>query len=328
MKPKEKIAVVLFQLGGPDSLEAVQPFLTNLFLDPDIIDFPMAGIARGPLARYIASRRTKKVSEKYREIGGKSPISELTQQQAKALEAELRSDTDATVFVAMRYWHPMTEAVVRQLMKEQYDRIVLLPLYPQYSKTTTSSSLNEWTRWCSKLGMNHVPQNVVDHFYDHRLYIDAVIERVNQTLKKFPDVPQEHPTLLFSAHGIPMSVIQSGDPYENQIKKTVELVLNRGGWNLPHTLCFQSKVGPGRWLRPSLDETIRALGIQGVKTVLVIPIAFVSDHIETLHEIDIEARELAEKVGITHFAMMPGLNSHPKFIQALADLVRTQLKNV
>lgn len=328
MKPKEKIAVVLFQLGGPDSLEAVQPFLTNLFLDPDIIDFPMAGIARVPLARYIASRRTKKVLEKYREIGGKSPISELSQQQAKALEAELRSDTDATVFVAMRYWHPMTEAVVRQLMKEQYDRIVLLPLYPQHSKTTTGSSLNEWTRWCSKLGMNRVPQNVVDHFYDHRLYIDAVIARVNQTLKKFPDVPQEHPTLLFSAHGIPMSVIQSGDPYENQIKKTVELVLNRGSWNLPHTLCFQSKVGPGRWLRPSLDETIRTLGKQGIKNVLVIPIAFVSDHIETLHEIDIEARELAEKVGITHFAMMPGLNSHPKFIQALADLVRTQLKNV
>jgi ferrochelatase len=315
----QKIAVVLFQLGGPDSLEAVEPFLYNLFLDPDIIDFPLASLAREPLARYISTRRSRKVAEKYKEIGGKSPILELTQQQAHALEKELQKTVDAKVFIAMRYWHPLTDSVVRELVKSHFDHIVLLPLYPQYSKTTTGSSLNEWNRWCSSLGLNHTSQEIIYHFYDHPLYVESLIDRINESLTKFID--RQSVTLVFSAHGVPASVIRSGDPYKDHVEKTVELVLKKGGWNLPHVLCYQSKVGPAKWLHPSLDESIHQLGRSGAKNALAIPIAFVSDHIETLHEINIEARGLAASVGISRFEMMVGLNDHPKFIQALADLV-------
>lgn len=326
MMVRDKIAVVLFQLGGPDSLEAVEPFLYNLFLDPDIIDFPFASLAREPLARYISSRRSKKVAEKYKEIGGRSPIRELTQQQARALEQELQQSINAKVFIAMRYWHPMTDAVVRELMRDWYERIILLPLYPQYSKTTTGSSINEWKRWSSALGLDSVPQEIVYHFYNHPLYIDAVVDRINETLGKFHD--QSECVLVFSAHGVPMNVVRSGDPYKEHVEKTVELVLQRGGWRIPHRLCYQSKVGPAKWLKPSLDETIRELGHSGTRKVIVVPIAFVSDHIETLHEINIEARELAGKVGIEQFEMTAGLNDHSTFIHALADLVEKAVRRI
>jgi len=316
----EKIAVVLFQLGGPDSLEAVEPFLYNLFLDPDIIDFPFASLAREPLARYISSRRSRKVAEKYKEIGGRSPILDLTRQQARALEQELRTSMNATVFIAMRYWHPMTDAVVRELIRHHPERIILLPLYPQYSRTTTGSSIHEWNRWSSSLGLDAVPQEIIHHFYDHPLYIEAVADRINQAMDKFTD--RRDCVLVFSAHGVPISIIRSGDPYKDHVEKTVSLVMQRGGWNVQHHLCYQSKVGPAKWLKPSLEETIRELGRRGTPNVVVVPIAFVSDHIETLHEINIEARELAHRVGIAQFEMVQGLNDHPIFIQALADLVR------
>lgn len=320
----DKVAVVLFQLGGPDSLEAVEPFLYNLFLDPDIIDFPFASLAREPLARYISSRRSKKVAEKYKEIGGKSPILGLTQQQARALEHELQKHLDAKVFIAMRYWHPLTDTVVRELVKSRFNRIILLPLYPQYSKTTTGSSINEWNRWCSALGLSSKPQDVIYHFYGHPLYVESLVGRINESLVKFPD--RLSVTLVFSAHGVPMSVIRQGDPYKDHVEKTVDLVMKKGGWNLPHVLCYQSKVGPAKWLRPSLDEAIHNLAQNAAKNALVVPIAFVSDHIETLHEINIEARELARKVGITQFEMMSGLNDHPTFIRALTELALEQLQ--
>lgn len=316
----DKIAVVLFQLGGPNSPEAVEPFLYNLFLDPDIIDFPFARLAREPLARFISTRRSPKVVEKYKEIGGKSPILELTQRQADALEKELRKHLNANTYIAMRYWHPLTDAVVRQLKQDRPDNIVLLPLYPQYSKTTTGSSLNEWNRWCSALDFNTVPQHIVYHFYDHPQYAEALVERINESLTTPSTI------LVFSAHGVPMSVIHSGDPYKDHVEKTVDLVMKKGGWKNQHVLCYQSKVGPAKWLRPSLNETLGTLGREGKRDVFVIPIAFVSDHIETLHEIDIEAREFAHKVGITNFAMMPGLNDHPKFIEALKNLVMKSLE--
>ena len=320
----EKMAVVLLQLGGPNSPEAVEPFLYNLFLDPDIIDFPLATLAREPLARLISKRRSDKVIEKYKEIGGKSPILELTNQQAAELEKELCRDLNVKVFIAMRYWHPLTDTVVRELVKERFDKVILLPLYPQYSKTTTGSSLNEWHRWCSALGLSEENQETIHFFFDHPLYIEALVDRINHALQQFDDVNGLH--LVFSAHGVPMSVIRSGDPYRDHVEKTVALVIEKGKWNCAHSLCYQSKVGPAKWLRPSLNETIGTFGQQGVRNVLVIPIAFVTDHIETLHEIDIEAREFAEKVGISRFELMPGLNAHPKFIAALADLVRSELR--
>ena len=323
-QPHGPVAVVLFQLGGPDSLAAVEPFLFNLFSDPEIIDFPFARLARPTLARLISSRRARKVQDHYASIGGKSPIRELTEMQASALEAELRKTMDARVFVAMRYWHPLTEEVVAQIISQDFRQVVLLPLYPQYSKTTTGSSLNEWHRKYAALGKNGRATKTVKEFYQHRPYVDAVVEKINEGLQRFSAPDKVH--LGFSAHGVPMSVIEAGDPYQAQIEATVKLVMERGGWSNPHLLCYQSRVGPGRWLKPMLDEEIRRLAAQKEESILVIPIAFVSDHVETLSEIDIEARELASQHGIRQFEVMPALNNSPKFIEALADLVRQALE--
>jgi len=325
----DAVGVVLFQLGGPDSLEAVEPFLYNLFCDPDIIDFPFARLAREPLARLVASKRARRVRAHYEQIGGKSPLRELTEQQAAALERELRKSLDARVLVAMRYWHPLTEEAVRGVQAHGFRQLVLLPLYPQYSSTTTGSSLNEWRR---KAPPRLAPQvRVVNDFHQNPLYLEAVVERINQALEGFrrtngsaAHAPADvH--LLFSAHGLPVSVIEGGDPYQQQVEATVRLVAERGRWANPHRLCWQSRSGPGRWLRPSLDEALNDLAARGAERVLVVPISFVSEHVETLHEIHIEARALAERLGIRQFAVMAALNDSPKFIAALADLVLAEV---
>ena len=324
MRDPHKLAVLLFQLGGPDSLEAIEPFLYNLFSDPDIIDFPLARLARRPLARLVARSRAAKVREHYAEIGGKSPIIELTRLQARALEGELQKTLAARVFVAMRYWRPLTEEVIRELQRDPADELVLLPLYPQYSRVTGGSSLSEWRRQYARAGLPDVPTHVIRDFYRHPLYLEAVVERINQTLARFPAGARV--TLVFSAHGIPQNVVTAGDPYQEQVEATVERVMARGGWRHPRRLCYQSKVGPGRWLQPMLHETLQELAAAGTENVLVVPIAFVTDHIETLYEIDIEARAEAAALGLRRFEMTPGLNESPTFVRALADLVLAAVK--
>lgn len=326
---RERLGVVLFQLGGPDSVEAIEPFLYNLFSDPDIIDFPFARLAREPLARMISSKRARKVQKHYKEIGGKSPIRELTERQARALERELSKTLEARVVVAMRYWHPLTEEAVQQVREARLRPLVLLPLYPQYSRVTTGSSLNEWRRRVpAKLAED---EKLIREFYDHPLYLDAVVEKIREGLEKLRRAngsalhTPEDVHLLFSAHSVPVSVIQGGDPYQKQIEATVHLVMERGGWKNPHSLCYQSRSGPGRWLRPFMAESLEELNARGAERVLVIPISFVSDHVETLHEIAIEGRELAERLGFQRFESTTGLNDSPKFIAALADLVLKQV---
>jgi ferrochelatase len=317
-----QVAVVLFQLGGPDTLEAIEPFLYNLFSDPDIIDFPFARLGRRPLAKLISTTRARKVQHHYAVIGGGSPIRRFTEQQACALEAHLSElGVEARCFVAMRYWHPLTADTVAELGRDHWDDIVLLPLYPQYSSTTTGSSLNEWQR---RYQQNGARVHTVHDFYSHGTYLDALAERVEQTLSRFP-APQEA-MLVFSAHSVPVSVIERGDPYQHHIEETVRLVMERGGWSNPRRLCYQSKVGASKWLQPSLRNTVRELGESGVKQVCVVPVSFVSDHVETLGEIDHEAREQAERLGIAQFEMVPGLNDSPRFIRALAELVMEQLQ--
>ncbi|MGH9862709.1 MAG: ferrochelatase [Candidatus Acidiferrales bacterium] len=311
-----KTAVVLFQLGGPDSLEAVEPFLVNLFSDPDIIDFPFARLAREPLARLVARQRAAKARKHYAEIGGRSPILALTQRQAAALEEELAATLPARAYVAMRYWHPLTEEVVAEVIRQSFAQVVLLPLYPQYSGVTSGSSLKEWQR---RFPANSCSTAEIRQFYEHPLYLEAVAERINQALGRFPAGADVH--LLFSAHGVPQSVIDAGDPYQEQTEATVRLLRQRAGWPNRATLCYQSKVGPGRWLTPMLHQALPELRARGVKHVLVIPISFVTDHVETLYEIDIEAREQAKKLGFDQFEMMAALNDSPLFIRCLADLV-------
>jgi len=315
-KTTRRVGVVLFQLGGPDTLAAIEPFLYNLFCDPDIIDFPFARIGRKPLAKLISTTRARKVQHHYATIGGGSPIRRFTERQAQALEAELTSyGLDARCFVAMRYWHPFTREAIAQLQAAQCDEVVLLPLYPQYSSTTTGSSLNEWQR----LFRDDIPVYNVGPFFQHPAYLDAVVEKIEEALARFP-VP-DRAEIVFSAHSVPMSVIAKGDPYQRQIEETVRLVMERGGWPNCHRLCYQSKVGASKWLQPSLHRTLHNLAAERAPQVCIVPVAFVSDHVETLGEIDHEMREEARRLGITRFEMSAGLNDSPKFISALGQLV-------
>jgi ferrochelatase len=315
-KTTRRVGVVLFQLGGPDTLAAIEPFLYNLFCDPDIIDFPFARIGRKPLAKLISTTRARKVQHHYATIGGGSPIRRFTDRQARALETELAGHgLDARCFVAMRYWHPFTAEAIAELKAAQCDEVILLPLYPQHSSTTTGSSLNEWQR----LFREDIPVRQVGAFYQHPMYLDAVIEKIEEALARFP-VP-ERAEIVFSAHSVPVSVITKGDPYQQHIEETVRLLTERGGWSNRHRLCYQSKVGASKWLQPSLHRALHDLAAERVREVCVVPVAFVSDHVETLGEIDHEAREEAHQLGITQFEMSAGLNDSPKFISALGQLV-------
>ena len=280
-----RIGVVLFQLGGPDTLEAIEPFLFNLFCDPDIIDFPFARIGRKPLAKLISSTRARKVQHHYATIGGGSPIRRFTEQQARALQRKLaESGLDARCFVAMRYWHPFTAQAIEQLRDVRCDEVVLLPLYPHYSSTTTGSSLNEWRR----LFQDDIAVRCIETFYRHELYLQALVEKIDEALARFSD--PERPEIVFSAHSVPVAVIQKGDPYQRQIEETVELLRQRGGWTNGYRLCYQSKVGASKWLQPSLHTALRELAMEKAREVCIVPVSFVSDHVETLGEIDHEAR--------------------------------------
>jgi protoporphyrin/coproporphyrin ferrochelatase len=320
MSESKRVAVVMFQLGGPDSQAAVEPFLYNLFCDPDIINFPGAFLARKALAKLISTTRSKKVGKHYAEIGGGSPIRKLTEQQARALQSALQGHVSARTIVAMRYWRPDTADAIARLESEPYDELVLLPLYPQYSFATTKSSLNEWERqYGVRPAAKRVPTHLVEHFYEHPDYIAGIVERINSVLLNLPNPEDVH--LVFSAHGLPMTLVEKGDPYPRHIQETVQLVREMGAWSNPHVLCFQSKVGPQKWLQPSLTGTLTEMSQRGIKRMLVVPIAFLTEHIETLHEINIEAREQAHQLGIRDFYMMPALNDSPLLIRAMADLV-------
>ena len=324
MAGKKRVGIVLFQLGGPDSLQAVEPFLLNLFLDPDIIPLGPLGFFRKPIAKLISSRRSIPVAGKYAEIGRRSPIGLLTERQRVRLLAAVSPYIDAVAVTAMRYWHPLTSEAVDELKKAlPLDDIVLLPLYPHFSYATTLSSLKEWRRVYGSAD-GRAKEHTVGQFYDHPLYIQAVVQRIGSVLRQFPESWRIH--LVFSAHGLPMSLVEKGDPYPKQIETTVRLVnelgaRQYGGWPRTHLLCYQSRVGPAKWLQPPLTGTIERLGHEGVEEMLVVPISFVTEHIETLHEINIEARADAAKFGVETFRMMPAVGDSPLFIAALKDLV-------
>jgi len=325
---KKRVGIVLFQLGGPDSLEAVEPFLRNLFLDPDIIPMGPLGFLRGPLASYIAKKRSVPVRGRYAMIGRRSPIALLTERQRVKLALALSPYLDPVVTTAMRYWKPFTtEAVAAIEAASPLDHLVLLPLYPQYSYATTLSSLKEWHRVYRK-SAGEPPELTVESFYDHRYYIQALVEKIGVCLRQFPDSSRIH--LLFSAHGIPTSLVERGDPYPKHIAETVRLVNEQGSrrypnWPCTQVLCYQSRVGPMNWLEPPFLQTMERLGREGVKEMLVVPVSFVTEHIETLHEINIDGRMDAKKFGIERFRMMPAVGDSPAFIAALKDLVLKKL---
>jgi ferrochelatase len=311
-----KYAVILFNLGGPDSLEAIKPFLFNLFSDHDIFKIP---VGQKFFAKIMSILRTPEVKKKYEQIGGKSPINDWTQLQRSMLQQELEKVvSDIDVYTAMRYWHPTIKDIAENVSEKAFDKIVLLPLYPHYSITTTGSSFNEWRRVYK--GEAEKLTYVYD-YYDNARYINALNERIDETILRFPEDVRNDIQLLFSAHGLPESIAKQGDPYPEQIDKTIACVMKARNFSHEYHLCFQSKVGPAKWLKPSTDEMISGLAEKGKKQLLVIPISFVSDHIETLFELDIEYRMIADEVNIENYIIMKGLNDSKAFVGALKELV-------
>ena len=318
----ERIGVVLLNLGGPDSLEAVEPFLYNLFSDPDIIDFPFSFLFRKRLAKLISTRRAPMVRGQYEKIGGKSPLKEHTLRQAALLEENLNTKFPAKVYAAMRYWHPSTEEALDSIERDEIKKVILLPLYPQYSKATTESSVKEWESQLKLRGNSpSLETTLVESYYEFPPYIEALVERVREGLERFPTESRNTVHILFSAHGTPMKLVRQGDPYSGHIKKTIEAIVRQGAFSQDHSLCYQSKVGPMKWLTPSTPDKIKDLAEKGIKDMLLVPVAFASDHLETLFELGIEYRRVAKEAGVEQYEVTTGLNDSPLFIEALAQLV-------
>lgn len=318
-----KYGVVLFNLGGPLSKDDIEEFLYNLFMDPYIIEIPLKGFLRRAMASTIARRRAGKTASYYDVMGGKSPQYELTVKQAAALEKKLREQCEAKVYVGMRYFKPYIEEAYKALVKDNIENVILLPLYPQYSRTTTLSSFEEWNR-VSENPSGRMKVLQIESYHDDPLYIEAIADRINVALSRFPENVRGRVHMLYSAHGVPERIINRGDPYQNQIVETVNLVSKKFP-NL-HSLSYQSRVGPVKWIGPSTPDELKSLAERGVKYLLVIPISFVSEHSETLYEIDHLYRNEANGLGIQQFEMMPALNDSPKFIEALSSLILQKIR--
>ena len=311
----ERIAVVIYNLGGPDGPAAVRPFLFNLFNDPLILRYPAP--LRWSLAQLIARRRAPIATDIYAQIGGGSPILRETERQAAALSQALRADAEYRVFVAMRYWHPFAEECAAAVAAWNPDRIVLLPLYPQFSTTTTASFLRVWRSAASTVGLDR-PTATICCYPVEDGFVTAVATLLGSALEGC-DPP---PRILFSAHGLPKKFVAAGDPYQIQVGMTVGAVLRRLAAPAPdHVICYQSRVGPVEWLRPYTDDEIRRAGAEA-RPVIVVPVAFVSEHSETLVELDIEYARLARECGVPEYRRVPTVGTHPSFIDGLARLVR------
>lgn len=317
-----RVAVVLFNLGGPDRPEAIEPFLFNLFNDPAIISLPAP--LRWPLARVLARRRAKVAKGIYAHLGGGSPLLKLTTAQAAALEKSLRGrGLEARVFVCMRYWHPMSEAVAAAVAAFRPDEIVLLPLYPQFSTTTTLSSLRAWRTAAAR---QHLAgrEHPVCCYPTAPGWIAAVSRLVRAALDQA--AAQGVPRVLFSAHGLPKRVIAGGDPYQWQVEQTVAAIIaTLGVENLDYAICYQSRVGPLEWIGPDTEAEIRRAGRDRAAVVMV-PVAFVSEHSETLVELDIEYAKTAREAGVAAYVRVPTVGTAREFVDALAGLVEDALR--
>ena len=308
-------AVILFNLGGPDKLESVEPFLFNLFNDPAIISIP--SLFRYPLAKLISKRRTPTAKNIYKEIGNKSPILELTRRQAKSLEESLLKKGDYRCFVVMRCWHPRASDVIKKVKEYNPDEIILLPLYPQFSATTSGSSINEWNKLCEKENYNIKTKTICCYPTEDNF----IVSHVSLIKKTLSTVKDRNFKLIFSAHGLPESKIKKGDPYQWHVEETVkEIMLKLKSENFDYVISYQSRVGPMKWIGPSTDAEIIKYSKEK-KGIIIVPVAFVSEHSETLVELDIEYKKIAQKNGCIFYKRVPALGSEENFIQGLVHLV-------
>jgi len=323
---KIKTGIVMMNLGGPADLGEVEPFLLELFADREIIQLPF----QRWLGPFIARRRTPKVQSLYAQIGGGSPILRWTEAQGRGMVERLDRLSPASAphqfYVAFRYIHPRSEDALRAMQADGVERAVAFTQYPQFSCSTTGSSLNELWRAASRAGLRDAFEwSLIDRWPVHDGFVEAMTETVREGLLQFTPEERDRAILLFSAHSLPLDVIERGDAYPQEVGASVQAVVERLGVSNPYLLAYQSEVGPVRWQGPSTEGVIRRLGLRGEKRVLVVPIAFTSDHIETLSELDREYGELAHKVGITQYRRAPALNDRPRFLDALADIVREHL---
>ncbi len=321
-----RIGVLLLNLGGPDQLEDVGPFLFNLFADPEIIRIPLPWLQK-PLAWLISTRRTKTSQENYRQIGGGSPLRRITEEQGQALQKQLeQKGQEACVYVGMRYWHPFTEEAIARVKRDGIERLVILPLYPQFSISTSGSSFRLLERiWQEDPKLDRIEYTLIPSWYKQPGYLQAMAQLIAREIDQFDNPEEAH--IFFSAHGVPRSYVEeAGDPYQQEIEDCTALIMQTLNRPNPHTLAYQSRVGPVEWLQPYTEDALRQLGAEGVKDLAIVPISFVSEHIETLQEIDIEYREVAEHAGIHNFRRVPALNTDPVFIEAMAELVVEALK--
>lgn len=324
-----KVGVLLLNLGGPERIQDVAPFLYNLFSDPEIIRLPIPALQR-PLAWLVSTLRSSKSQDAYRSIGGGSPLRRITEHQARELQSLLRQQNiDATTYVAMRYWHPFTESAVADIKADAIEEVVVLPLYPQFSISTSGSSFRELQRLRqADPQFSQLPIRCIRSWYDHPGYIRAMVGLIAQSVREADDPSKAH--VFFSAHGVPKSYVdEAGDPYQREIEACTQLIMAKLQKELghanPYTLAYQSRVGPVEWLKPYTDDALRELGKSGVNDLVVVPISFVSEHIETLEEIDLEYAEIAHEAGIANFLRVPALNTDSTFIHGLADLVTQAL---
>jgi len=327
-KAKKKIAIILFNLGGPDGPDAVQPFLFNLFNDPAIISVPNP--MRWLLAKFVSKRRAPVARDIYAELGGGSPLVPLTKAQGSALEVALAdSESDYRCFLAMRYWHPFADEAAAAAKAWGATELVLLPLYPQYSTTTTESSLRDWERAAAKAGLA-APARSVCCYPTEEGFVEGYAALLQAAIEKAGG--HEGFRILFSAHGLPKKVIEKGDPYQAQVEQSCAAIVAKlalaapaneelDGENLDWVTCYQSRVGPLEWIGPSTDDEIRRAGAEG-KSLIVLPVAFVSEHSETLVELDKEYGHLAKESGVPVYIRVPALGTEPHFIEGLARLVR------
>ncbi len=316
-----RVGVLLLNLGGPEKPEDVQPFLFNLFSDPEIIRIPFPALQK-PLAWFISSRRAKTSQANYQQIGGGSPLRRITEAQGAALKTKLaEKGKEAEVYVGMRYWHPFTEEAVDKIKRDNIEKLVVLPLYPQYSISTSGSSFRLLEQlWTADAQLSPIDYTLIPSWYARPGYIAAMAGLIRTELDKLNDPNSAH--IFFSAHGVPVSYVEEfGDPYQKEIQHCTELIMQALGRPNDHTLAYQSRVGPIEWLQPYTEDAIEELAEKGVNDLVVVPISFVSEHIETLQEIDIEYRELAEEAGIKGFHRVPALDTDVTFIADLADMV-------
>lgn len=329
----DKVGVLLLNLGGPEKLDEVQPFLFNLFADPDIIRLPpsLAWLQK-PLAALVSTLRAPKSREGYESIGGGSPLRRITEAQAEALRSALQgSGLQTQVYVGMRYWKPFTEDALEELKRDGVTQLVVLPLYPQFSISTSGSSLRLLEKLFKEDGyLRGIKHTVIPSWYERKGYIKAMADLICNELDKFSS--PEEVEIFFSAHGVPKSYVEeAGDPYREEMEDCVRLIMTevaQRGINNHHTLAYQSRVGPVEWLKPYTDESIVHLAQQGTKALLAVPVSFVSEHIETLEEIDVEYRDLALDCGIQEWGRVPALDTDPTFINDLAQAVMEALPSV